>query len=299
MESDLNQGAPSMENAVKTETPKEDVATPTVATASKPKGKGLKTILIVLGVMLLLGAAAYAGYYFANYEPAGEEGSSSDTPDPDGEEEDQDEKEEDAVALSSDFVGNYITAQLPEGWSVVEYVDGDGTDMLMDAEYQGLTGLSILTDEDEEVLQVYAVMGIGGIDICSSVGRFSDTPQSYIDVINGLTTDYNLSSDPDEAMPTVTVIADGDYTEFSFIDFRGRRVESSLYWNDLDNANADEFHPLCGLSAGVLSFDTLSFEHDSGMGTETGSSYGVKIIGNPDEEVLLLLDEVMSSITLN
>jgi hypothetical protein len=299
METDVKKEAPSMVEAVNTEAPKEEVVTTTSVVNEKPKGKGLSTVLIVLLVLALLGGAAYAGYYFANSQPASEEESSSDTPDQDGEEEDQDGEEEEAVELTSDFEGDYITAEIPEGWSIVEYADGAGSDMLMDADYQGLTGLSVLTDEDVEVLKVYAVMGIGGIDICSDVGRFSDTPQAYINTINALTTDYNLNSDPDEAMPIVYVIGDAEYTESTFIDYRVRRVDTDLYFNDLDNANADEFHALCGLAAGVLSFDTLTFEYDSGMGSDTSGSYSVKIMGEPTEETLLLLDELMSSITLN
>lgn len=299
METDVNQGVPPVEEPVNTEAPQEEVvATPPVVN-EKPKGKGVAKVLVVLLVLALLGAAAYAGYYFMNsQQPESEEESSSDSPDQDGGEEEQNEEEEEAVALSSDFAGDYITAELPDGWSIVEYENGAGSDMLMDADYQGLTGLSILTDEDVEVLKMYAVMGIGGIDICSTVARFPDTPQSYIDAVNALTTDYNLNTDPGEAMPVITAIGNGEYTQFTFIDFKVRRVETDLYWNDLDNTSTTEFHPLCGLAAGVLSFDTLTFEYDSGMGSDTSGSYSVKIMGNPDEEILLLLDEVMSSIEL-
>lgn len=300
MQTDVNQGAPSMVEAVNTETPKEEVVTTTTTVVKqKPKGKGLSIIFIILGALILLGGAAYAGYYYANSQPANEEESTSDIPEQE-EGEEQNDEEESVVPVSSEFVGDYVTAEVPDGWSIVEYVDGDGSNMLVgQTDYQGLTGLSVLTDEDEEVLKVYAVMGIGGIDICSTVAKFSDTPQAYINAINALTTDYNLSSDPDEPMPVVNVIGDHEYTEFSFIDFRGRRVDTDLYWNDLDNVNVNEFHSLCGLSAGVLSFETLSFEYDSGMGFDTGNSYSVKIMGDPSEEILLLLDDVMSSVTLN
>lgn len=282
MEANLNQETPL----------KEEVVAPIISPPSKPNRKGL----MVFGLILLLGVAAYAVYYFGNSKPTEEKDFSSDTT-KQANQEDRVE-EENAVALSFDFVGDYVSAKLPKGWSIVEYADGTGSNMLMDTDYQGLTGLSVLTEEEEEILKVNAVMGIGGFDICSSVGKFSDTSLAYIGKINNLTVDYNINTDSDEAMPTIIEIADDEYTEISFIDYRGRRVKSNLYFNDLDNANTKGFNPLCGLAAEVLTFKTLSFEYDSGMGTETGSSYSVKIMGDHNEETLLLLDEVMNSITL-
>jgi hypothetical protein len=268
------------------------------------------TLLVLLGIVLI-SAGAYGGYYFSKMQEASDEGTSTEEEsqteeDFDAEEveeeetsEEEDEDEEEENSLSSEYLGTHIEAQLPEGWQIIEYENGAGSDMLMsETDYTGLTGLSILTDDDEEVFQLYAVMGIGGIDICSNVAKFTDTPQSYIDEVNDLTVEYNNSVLDPEPMPVVTQIADGGYTEFELIDFRGRRVGTDLYWNDLDNESLDEFHPLCGLAASVLSFETLTFDYDSGYGADVGTSYGVKVVGEPDEADLILLDSVMSSIVL-
>ena len=298
METDVNKVDTPVEQPVATEAPVMETPSAPVQELPKRKSKALGTVLIALLVLLLLGAAVYAGYYFGGFDGFGGGDESGEDFSGDGGSGFEDQEEADAVPIYSDYLGAYIDAELPEGWEIIEYEDGEGSDMLMDAEYQGLTGLSIVTDEDEEVFQVFAIMGIGGIDICDTVAKFTDTPQSYIEEINDLTTEYNTSVENPEPMPVVNQIGDTEYTEVSFIDYRGRRVGNKIYWNDLDNVNLSEFHPLCGLPAGALSFDTLTFEYTSSGMADTGSSYGVRIIGDPSEATLLTLDYVVSSIVL-
>jgi len=295
----VNEVNTPVEQPVATEAPVMETPSAPVQEVPKKKSKTLVTVLVVFLVLLLLGAAAYAGYYFGGFDGFGGGDESGEDFSGEGGSGFEDQEEADAVPVYSDYLGTYIDAELPDGWQIVEYEDGEGSDMLMDAEYEGLTGLSIVTDGDEEILEVFAIMGIGGIDICSTVGRFSDTPQSYIDEINNLTTEYNTFVENPEPMPVVSQIGDDEYTDVSFIDYRGRRVGTTIYWNDLDNVNMSEFHPLCGISAGALSFDTLTFEYTSSGMSDTSGSYGVRILGNPSEETLLILDHVISSIVLN
>lgn len=282
--------------------PQERAEKISVPEQKKVKG-GKKLPLIILFILLgiiFLSAGVYGGYYFAKRqaeEQRAEQEEEVIEEEIEVEEEETEEEEEELVL--SEFSGDYITAQLPEGWEIIEYEDGAGSDALMEmTDYYGLTGVSVLTDKGTEILNVYAVMGIGGMNLCSSVAQFSDTPQSYIGEINQRTSDFNAGASPQEPMPVVVQIGDAEYTEFNLVDYRGRRVGTDLYWNDLDNNNPNEFHPLCGLEAAVLSFDTLTFDYDSGFGVEEGNSYSVEIVGQPSEEDLLLLDAVMESMEL-
>jgi len=256
-------------------------------------------VVIIMGIALLA-AGVYAGYSFSKLNQEAENADEQEILEEEIEEEEveeqEEEMEEEEIELST-YLGDYMTAELPLGWEIIEYEDGYGSDALMEmTDYEGLTGISISTDNGDEILKVYAVMGIGGTNLCSTVAQFSDTPQAYIDEINQRTTDFNVGTTPQEPMPVVVQIGDEDYTAFEFIDFRGRRVGTDLYWNDLDNDNANEFHPLCGLDAAVLNFETLSFIYDSGFGTEEANLYSVEIVGQPSEADLLLLDSVMDSI---
>jgi hypothetical protein len=258
-------------------------------------------VVIIMGIALLA-AGVYAGYSFSKLNQEAENPDEQEILEEEIEEEVEEEEEEEIEeeveeAQTVEFSGDYIAAEIPQGWEIIEYEDGFGSDALMEmTDYEGLTGISISTDSGDEILKVYAVMGIGGTNLCSTVAQFSDTPQAYIGEINQRTTDFNVGTTPQEPMPVVVQIADEDYTAFEFIDFRGRRVGTDLYWNDLDNDNPNEFHPLCGLDAAVLNFETLSFIYDSGFGTEEANLYSVEIVGQPSEADLLLLDSVMDSI---
>jgi type II secretory pathway pseudopilin PulG len=258
-------------------------------------------VVIIMGIALLA-AGVYAGYSFSKLNQEAENADNQEILEEEIEEEaeeKEEEKTEEKVEKSqtTEYSGDYISAEIPQGWEIIEYEDGYGSDALMEmTDYYGLTGISISTDSGDEILKVYAVMGIGGRNLCSTVAQFSDTPQAYIGEINQRTTDFNVGTTPQEPMPVVVQIADEDYTAFNFVDFRVRRVETDLYWNDLDNDNANEFHPLCGLDAGVLAFESLTFDYDSGFGVEEGNSYSVEIVGQPSEADLLLLDSVMDSI---
>jgi hypothetical protein len=287
--------------------PKEESPKVVPEAQESERGKEVKkkfpvlVVVIIMGIALLA-AGIYAGYSFSKLNQEAENADEQEILEEEIEEEVEEEEEEEMEeeveeAQRVEFSGDYITAEIPQGWEIIEYEDGYGSDALMEmTDYEGLTGISISTDSGDEILKVYAVMGIGGTNLCSTVAQFSDTPQAYIDEINQRTTDFNVGTTPQEPMPVVVQIADEDYTAFEFIDFRGRRVGTDLYWNDLDNDNPNEFHPLCGLSAAVLNFETLSFNYDSGFGTEEANSYGVEIVGQPSEADLSLLGAVMDSI---
>jgi type II secretory pathway pseudopilin PulG len=287
--------------------PKEESPKVVPEAQESERGKEVKkkfpvlVVVIIMGIALLA-AGIYAGYSFSKLNQEAENADEQEILEEEIEEEVEEEEEEEMEeeveeAQRVEFSGDYITAEIPQGWEIIEYEDGYGSDALMEmTDYEGLTGISISTDSGDEILKVYAVMGIGGTNLCSTVAQFSDTPQAYIDEINQRTTDFNVGTTPQEPMPVVVQIGDEDYTAFDFIDFRVRRVGTDFYWNDLDNDNANEFHPLCGLDAAVLNFETLSFVYDSGFGTEGANIYSVEIVGQPSEADLLLLDGVMDSI---
>ena len=262
-------------------------------TETSTESKSPKIIIFVLlGLVLLVGAYAAFSSMSSGSKQDNDFGA-----DPFGQQEQFTDVDVDTSAstIYSDYLGTYIDAKFPTGWQIIEHKDGEGTDMLVeDGSFTGLTGLSILDEMEQEVFKMYAVWGIGGIEVCSSVAKFPDTPQTYIERINDLTIEYNENTDSDEAMPVVSEFEQGEYTSFKFLDYRGRRVDSTYYWNDLANTNLSEFHPLCGLSGSFLVFNTLSFETE----TSTGGSYGLEVTQGLTEETLVMLDYVMSSIVL-
>jgi hypothetical protein len=299
MQNDINEEISSKDQSVPTEASSVQTETSSVVPQQEPKKKSkvLTVVVISVLVLLFLGGAVYAAYNYFGF-------SEGDTPQPESFEEEDFEFESQSdesspIPVYSEYVGEYITAELPDGWEIVEYENGEGSDMLAGGtEYIGLTGISVLTDQGEEVFQTYAVMGIGGVSICYEVEKFSDTPQTYIQKINELTTEHNSYVLDPEPMPVVNQIGDSEYTDIFFLEYRGRRVGTTLYWNDPENVNEEEFHPLCGIYAEALMFEYIEFGYGDSGGYDFANTYGMRIIGNPSEQVLLMLDEVVSSITL-
>jgi hypothetical protein len=286
MQTDVNQNTPPVQGSP---------VNVNVVAETKPKGLSKVTafFIVLFLIVLFFGAGAYAGYYFANSDFCKDDDKKYSS------EQDEFGIDEIEEKTTMEYLGAFIDAEIPGDWRIEEYMDGEGSDMLVSgATFSGLTGLGIFDEEDNQVFKLYAVAGIGGIELCSSVAQFPDTPQSYIDRINDLTIDYNASTESGTEMPVVVQINEGEYTSFNFFDYVGRRVGSTYYWNDSANVNPSEFHPLCGLSGSFLVFKTLSFEMESDGVASSGYSYGFEVMEGLSDEKLLMLDSVMDSVVL-
>ncbi len=179
------------------------------------------------------------------------------------------------------FNGEYISAIVPDGWSIVEYADGEGSDMLVDGvEYTGLTAIKILKGTTE-VMSIGAVSSIGFVG-CQELPRFDDSSSEY----------ENEQSEINEVVGDNLEIIDYTNTEYSDIDFLEkdfRRVNTSLYYDTVEGN--DYFEPQCEkqfMSLNDISFfDSYDYE---------GTAYTYEISSTSTEDDLDVLDDILESI---
>lgn len=130
-----------------------------------------------------------------------------------------------------EFTGNYITASLPEGWSIKEHTDTLGTKDInneifyeADTEYIGLTGIEIFDQLNNAVFKLSGTGGIGDISACSLLPVFKDTEETYLDFIDEQNNFF---------IPPITIkyldFKNAEYAELKLLGNRLRRVGNDYY----------------------------------------------------------------------
>lgn len=266
--------------------PQEEVKTP-------PKnGKDKNIWIIILNVFLALITIALLGYiaYKNGYVDLGNIFNNAQEESEEEEQEEETEPEEFVIESNGEetlvtFEGEYLSLIHPEGWTVEEYLDGVGSDMLVEGvTYTGLTGLKIFTDDDLEILNMYAVSGIGFVG-CPELPIFDDSSDTY------LTEQQDMNDEVGVEMITL------DYTDTEYVDFEWlgkgfRRVNTTLYF-DTELGN-DTFEPQC--EAGLITVPGLGFEDSDGY---EGVAYFYGISEEATDEELETLDQVLTSMVVN
>lgn len=209
----------------------------------------------------------------------------SDSTDSDSEEDDgDDDSDEEDVITMEPFTGTYVDGQHPEGWTIIEYVDGNGTNMMVEGiTYIGLTGLKVVAPGSKDVFTMKAVSGIGGTDACQEYYKFSDSSEAYY-------TDVVDRSAVSGVIPTVVDLTSQTYTYFEFFGLRTRRINTDLYWDT--SSSTTTFDAACGIGAEFWWFDELQFKAD-GMNT---SGYELTIDGTSTSAEKITLDGILYSL---
>ena len=178
------------------------------------------------------------------------------------------------------FEGEAIEAILPEGWSIVEYFDGEGTARLpVNTLYTGLTGLEVYHNE-KVVLELMAAAAVGFPE-CPELIVFSDTDPEYVLEVQELSRDFE--------METIAVdYSDVEYSEFEWFGRYFRRIDNMLYFDS--NSTTETFDTQC--ETAVVSLPLLSFSNTEG---ERSSVYFYTISEDATPEELKLLDGILAS----
>lgn len=184
------------------------------------------------------------------------------------------------------FEGEAVTAELPTDWEIIEYFDGDGTDMVVGGvTYNGLTSLEIINPSGQVVLEMDAVSGIGGTGYCNEIYSFTDTDPSYISDIE--TNNVAVSAEPYSIVPLSET-----YSSLNFLGVDVRRIVKNLYW-DVQSGDS-YFDPGCGISHAFHEIPDVNFT-DGGMSYEN-HTYQVNIRNNPPAVELNILDDIVNSL---
>ena len=261
------------------------------APASAAQKGPFLTILAVILSIIAIALVALAIYMYSTgktinqiigREAATAEGGDEDDEDADADGEDEADDEE----VLSTITGEFITAEVPENWTVTEYYDGDGTDTLTaGVVYTGLTGITIANPDGDVVFTLSAMYGIGGTEACEDFYQFADTSDTYYDEVVATNA---LDGSP---APTIIDLSAVDHTAFDFLNKSVRRVDTDLYWDK--TPGAVNFDAACGIYFGAWELTDISFDADG----DAKHTYHPEVaVGTPEDE-LLILDDILASFT--
>jgi len=198
-------------------------------------------------------------------------------------EEDSDAGIGDLTALET-YEGKYFTAVVPVGWEISESEDGEGTTMMSSdgSAYTGLTGI-VITNNDEEIMKIEGVSGIGFIG-CPQLARFKDTDPDYEKKQEDLVSEFGEQIEYLDFTKT-------PYSEFTWLDKRVRRVKTVIYYDTIEGDNY--FQPQCEVS--FLRIEGFGFEDKYG---NKGDTYMYTIFEEATEEQLENLDKILMSMAI-
>jgi hypothetical protein len=179
------------------------------------------------------------------------------------------------------YEGKYFTAVVPVGWEISEFENGEGTTMISSdgSAYTGLTGI-LITNNDEEVMKIEGVSGIGFIG-CPQLARFEDTDPDYEKKQEDLVSELGEEIEYLDFTKT-------PYSEFNWLDKRVRRVKTAIYYDTIEDD--DYFQPQCEIP--FLRIEGFGFEDEDG---NKGDTYMYTISKEATMEQLETLDKILIS----
>jgi hypothetical protein len=243
--------------------------------------KVLLLIIVFLFILLLISAGilAYQNGYFDTILKKEDQNTEQDTENTNTEENTDEESKTNSVS----FEGDTIKATIPEGWSIKEYYNGEGTEALPEGQtYTGLTGLKIYRGETE-IFTVRAVSGVGFVG-CPMYVQFADYNPNH------LTQNQSIAEEIGEEM-NITDYSDTEYVQFDWLGKTFRRVGISYFYDEQEGNNFFE----AGCVSGLLTLEGLNFMHEDG---EIGESYFYGASSEATEKDLQTVDEILQSMTL-
>lgn len=181
------------------------------------------------------------------------------------------------------FNGDTVKATLPEGWTVVEHYNGEGTESLpKDETYIGLTGLQIL-NQDREVFAVQAVSGIGFVG-CPEYTKFADYNPNH------LALNQSMAEEMGDTM-NITDYSDTEYIQFDWLGKTFRRIDKIYFYDEEEGNNYFEV----GCVNGLLVMEGFNFTDSTGY---MGEAYFYGATETATEADLLVVDEILESMEL-
>lgn len=207
----------------------------------EPKNRWSIVLIVVMSVIILflLGYIAYQkGYIKFTTEPTKQEEKVEEKKE---EEEKVEEKEKvkentqtkEEKPESTLYKGKYLTAKVPTGWSIKEYLDGEG-DAQSSVPLKGLTQLTVFKSK-EEILSFKGIYGIG-FEGCPELPHFPDSSVEYEKEQEG----YNKEMFGEIKY---TNYKSSDYVDFKLLGQRMRLVGNKIYYDTVPNNSY--FEPQC------------------------------------------------------
>lgn len=259
-----------------------ETTTPTPKPTPKPKRNGGLVALCICLALIIVGLLVYIAYEkeYIQIPFLSKTNSAQDTEE-DTNTNDGDATEADETVVTTPFTGDTFTATLPEGWTMQEYYDGQGTEYLSDGpDYSGLTGVKIFNPSSTQMFYLAAVNGIGFAG-CSEYYAFADDNPAY-------RAQAQASADEMGDPMNINDFSSMPYFQYEVLDRTVRRIATKIYLDD-EEGN-DYFEAPCFNV--VVTFDGLSYT-DEDNSPYTAYFYGFNTAITGDE--LLKVDDILKS----
>lgn len=194
-------------------------------------------------------------------------------------EEEEEKKEEETVKETElvKFQGEYLTTEIPQGWSIKEFKNGEESDMVTEGvQYSGLTKFEI-SHESKDIFRLEILDGVGSVG-CSQIVLFKDSPEDFEEKQNQQNEEIGIQAN-------VLDYTDTKYSEISLFGTKVRRVRTKVFYDTDSSTNT--FEAQCESNWLVL------------KGLERVSPvplFNVWISQDASEEELTVLDSILRSL---
>lgn len=201
-----------MDNSLQTPTEQKPVEIETPQ-ATEQQVKKKKPALLYINILLLLIVLAL-GAYILKTENFFTEKKEEIVEREETEEEDKEEKEKEeevAEPTTSEFVGKYIRATLPLGWSIKEEDLG--------SQFKGFQ----VTHGSKTIMEIEILDGVGSIG-CPQIVLFSDSPSNYEEEKKEMNVEIGMEA-------TVLDYTNTKYSAIRFFGVKMRRVGNRMFFD--------------------------------------------------------------------
>jgi len=251
----------------------------------KPKKRVGLVVLAILLSLIVVGLLVYIAYEkeYIQIPFLSKTNSAQDTEE-NGNTDNSDATEADDAVATTTFTGDTVTATLPEGWTMQEYYDGQGSEYLSEGpDYVGLTGLKLFNPDGVQMFYLAGVNGIGFAG-CSEYYAFADDNPAY-------RAQAQASADEMGDPMNINDFSSMPYFEYEMLGRTVRRIATKIYLDDEEGNNYFEA-PCFNV---VVTFEGLSYTDETNNPYQA-YFYGFNTTITGDE--LLQVDSILESLSL-
>lgn len=261
-----------------------EISTPTSKpTAPKPKSNGGLVALCICLVLIVIGLLVYIAYEkeYIQIPFLSKTNSSSDTNEDTNTNDSSATTKSDDIVTTTTFTGDTVSATLPQGWSMQEYYNGQGTEYLSEGpDYNGLTGIKIFNTSNTSMFYFAAVNGIGFAG-CSEYYAFADDNPAY-------RAQAQASADEMGEPMSIVNFNNMPYFQYEVFGRTVRRIATKIY---LDAEEGNNYFEAPCFNV-IVTFEGLSFTDETNQKYEA-YFYGFNTTITGEE--LLKVDDILKS----
>lgn len=193
----------------------------------------------------------------------------------------EEKKEEETVKEPElvKFQGEYLTTEIPQGWSIKEFKNGEESDMVTEGvQYSGLTKFEI-SHESKDLFRLEILDGVGSVG-CSQIVLFKDSPESFEEK-------QNESNEIVGIEAQVLDYTNTPYSEITLFGTKIRRVGTKVFYDT--DSNTVDFEAQC---------ENNWIELEELLTISVVSYFNIVISPDATQEELAILDSILESMKI-